>query len=288
MDGSSHPIVPRKAPDFDLGGDIPKYWLDGDAFKSRFFDAMQVLFPEGEKFFIVCVRDYKDQITDPVLAQQVKEFTYQEGQHGMVHTQFNNRLKAQGIEIDRILTKQNDIMFGFFRKHFPRSFTLGQTAAAEHLTALMAHGFFVKGLMDKADPRVRGMYAWHAIEEIEHKAVAYDVMQQVAKASYFTRILSFMLTTFTFPFHVFMIMNHMFKVDGLKNRFSVWMKGLWWLYGWKGLYPRLLPHYLAYFLPGFHPWKYGNDQTREIWTTEFARTGSAIAAGDALANAAPA
>ncbi len=278
---SSQPIVPRKGPDLDLGGDIPKYWLGGDAFKTRFFDAMSILFPEGEKFFISCVRDYRDQITDPELAAQVKDFIYQEGQHGMVHTQFNDRLKAQGIEVDRILNKQKSIMFGFFRKRFPRTFTLGQTAAAEHLTALMAHGFFKAGIMENADPRIRAMYAWHAIEEIEHKAVAYDVMTKVAKASYFTRIVSFMLTTFTFPFHVFMIMNHMFKVDGVQNRGRVWLKGLWWLYGWGGLYPRLMPHYLAYFIPGFHPWKFGDLKMYEAWTLAYNKDG-AIAAGDAL------
>lgn len=276
-------IVPRKAPDFKLDSDIPKYWLDGDAFKSRFFDAMSILFPEGEKFFIVCVRDYRDQVTDPKLKAEVKDFIYQEGQHGIVHTQFNDRLKEQGIDVDRVLEKQNEIMFGFFRKHFPRTFTLGQTAAAEHMTALMAHGFFSGGVMDKADPRIRAMYAWHAVEEIEHKAVAYDVLTQVAKASYLTRILSFMLVTFTFPFHVFMIMNHMFKVDGVKNRFSVWAKGLWWLYGWGGLFPRLVPHYLAYFLPGFHPWKFGDMKIYDAWTGFFkSHNGDAIAASDDL------
>ena len=276
-------IVPRRSPDFGLDGDIPKYWLDGDAFKTRFFDAMSLLFPEDEKFFIVCVRDYRDQITDPKLQAEVKDFIYQEGQHGMVHTQFNNRVKAQGIEVDKVLEKQKKIMFGFFRKYFPRSFTLGQTAAAEHLTALMAHGFFSDGLMQKADPRIRAMYAWHAVEEIEHKAVAYDVLTKVAKANYFTRILSFMLVTFTFPFHVFMIMRHMFRIDGVKNRPTVWLKGLWWLYGWGGLYPRLIPHYLAYFLPFFHPWKHGDLDIYNLWVQEFDRNrGDAIAAGDAV------
>jgi len=280
-------IVPRKGPDFGLDGDIPKYWLDGDPFKSRFFDAMSLLFPEGEKFFIACVRDYRDQISDPQLKAQVKDFMYQEGQHGMVHTQFNDRLKAQGMDVDTILERQKQIMFGFFRKRLPASFTLGQTAAAEHMTALMAHGFFRDGLMDKADPRIRAMYAWHAIEEIEHKAVAYDVMQKVAKVGYLTRILSFMQVTFTFPFHVFLIMSYMFKVDGVKNRLGLWLRGLWWLYGWGGLYPRLMPHYLVYFLPGFHPWKFGDMKVHEVWRSAFERSGgNAIAAGNAVAAAA--
>lgn len=288
MNDETHPqqIVPRKGPDFGFDGDVPKYWLEGDAFKTRFFDAMSLLFPEGEKFFIACVRDYRDRIADPVLLAQVKEFMYQEGQHGIVHTQFNDRVKAQGVDVDKVLQKQKDLMFGFFRKYFSRSFTLGQTAAAEHMTALMAHGFFSAGFMQKADPRVRAMYAWHAIEEIEHKAVAYDVLTKVARASYFMRVFSFAFTTFSFPFHVFMVMRHMFKVDGVKNRPWVWLKGLWWLYGWGGLYPRLMPHYLAYFIPGFHPWKFGDMRIYETWAQAFRATnGDAIAAGDAVAAA---
>ncbi len=276
-------ITPRKGPDFDLGGDIPKYWFEGDAFKSRFFDAMSLLFPEGEKFFIACVRDYRDQITDPKLQAEVKDFIYQEGQHGMVHTQYNNRLKAQGIAVDHILQRQKDIMFGFFRKYLPKTFTLGQTAAAEHMTALMAHGFFSNGMFEKADPRVRAMYAWHAVEEIEHKAVAFDVLQKVAKGGYLSRVLSMLQVSMSFPLHVFLIMAHMFKVDGLgfRERVGVWLRGLWWLYGPGGLYPRLLPTYLAYFKPGFHPWAHGSLDTYQRWVDAYERNShDAVAAGD--------
>lgn len=281
--GSGSGITPRKGPDFGLDGDIPKYWFGGDAFKTRFFDAMSLLFPEGEKFFIACVRDYRDQPTDPALQAQVKDFIYQEGQHGMVHTRFNDRLKAQGIAVDKILQRQKDIMFGFFRGHLPRVYTLGQTAAAEHMTALMAHGFFAKGLFDDADPRIRAMYAWHAIEEIEHKAVAFDVFRKVAKGGYFTRILSMLQVSLSFPLHVFMIMSHMFRVDGVKNRLRVWLRGLWWLYGPGGLYPRLMPHYLVYFKPGFHPWKYGDMSVYRQWVDAYARShGDAVAASDAV------
>lgn len=288
MDGATQAIVPRKGPDFGLDGDIPKYWFGGDAFKTRFFDAMSLLFPEGEKFFIACVRDYRDQVADPELKAQVKDFMYQEGQHGMVHTQFNDRLKAQGIAVDYILEEQKRVMFGFFRKRLPAVYTLGQTAAAEHMTALMAHGFFSAGLMKDADPRIRAMYAWHAVEEIEHKAVAYDVFKKVAKGSWLVRVLSMLQVALTFPLHVFVIMAHMFKIDGVQNRGRVWLRGLWWLYGPGGLYPRLLPHFLMYFLPGFHPWKHGDMEIYRRWTQAYAKNGDAIAAGDVVALGAPA
>jgi len=223
------PIIPREKLDFGLDGDIPRHWLAGDAFKTRFFDAMSTLFPVGERFFITCVRDFKDRITDPKVLQDIKDFTRQEAQHSMLHTRYNNRLAEQGVRVDRILEGQERRLFQIIRGHFSREFTLGITAAAEHITAIMADCFVERpGIFEGADPRVRALYVWHAMEEMEHKAVAYDVLQDVARASYLTRVSSMLLVTILFPFHVFRIMRHMLQVDGFSRwqRTKIWAKGL--------------------------------------------------------------
>jgi uncharacterized protein len=281
-------ITPRKAPDLGLeDGDIPRHWLAGDAFKTRYIDAMALTFPDGERYFIQCVRDWRDQVTDPKLAGEVKDFIYQEGQHGMVHTQYNNRLKTQGMAIDNILRKVASRL-NHYRKTYSREFNLGRTAGAEHLTAMMCHGFFGTDMLVQADPRIRAMYAWHSAEEIEHKAVAFDVYQKVAKGSYLTRVLSMLHVSVLFPLYTLLIMRHMLKVDG-QNTWRVWFKGLWWLYGPKGLWPRLMPHYFAYFKPSFHPWKHGDLKAYEIWSKAYQESGGdAIAAGTATLGAAAA
>ena len=185
------PIVPREKLDFGLDGDIPKFWLDNDPFKTRFFDAMSTLFPVGEKFFITCVRDFKDRITDPKVLQDIKDFTRQEAQHSMLHTQYNNRLKEQGVAVDAILEGQEKRLFGIIRKVFSREFTLGITSASEHITAIMADCFVERPeIFANADERIRALYVWHAMEEMEHKGVAYDVMQDIAQVGYRTRISS--------------------------------------------------------------------------------------------------
>jgi predicted metal-dependent hydrolase len=277
-------IVPREGPRL-FDADIPRYWLGNDPFKTRFFEAMSLTFPDGERYFIDCVRKYRDQIADPELAAQVKSFMYQEGQHGMVHTQFNDRLRAQGIAVDKILEFARGKIDGF-KRDFSPAFNLGKTAGAEHMTAMMAHGFFKTGLLDDADPRVRAMFAWHAVEEIEHKAVAYDVYEKIAKGGYWTRVLSMLHTSLSFSLHVLLITRYMLNVDG-KGGFRAWMKGLWWLYGWRGLYPRLMPHYLAYFLPGFHPWRHGSMEVYHVWLQAYERSGGdMIAAADATLRAA--
>ena len=105
-----HPIVPREKLDFGLDDpSIPKYWFGGDAFKTRFFDAMSLIFPPGEKFFMVTVRDFRDRITDPKLLQDIKDFNRQEAQHGMVHRQDNDRLRKQGIDVDSLTQYVDDL-----------------------------------------------------------------------------------------------------------------------------------------------------------------------------------
>lgn len=275
-------IVPRQGPGLGLEGDIPKYWFGGDPFKTRLFDAMSLLFPEGEKFFIACVRDYRERIDDPELLAQVKAFTYQEGQHGMVHTRFNDRLKEQGVEVDHIIAEQRRVLFDVFRQRLPKAFTLGQTVASEHFTALMAHSFLDTGLFHDADPRIRAMYAWHAVEEIEHKAVAFDVYRNVARGSWLTRTLSMLWVSLLFPLHTFLIMRHMFQVDGLPARGRLWLRGLWWMYGPRGIFLRMVPDYLRYYSPRFHPWQHGGMEVHARWREAYETSGGdAVAAGDA-------
>lgn len=281
-------IIPREKLDFHLNDqDIPRYWWDRDAFKTRFADAMSTTFPVGERFFISCVRDYRERVTDPALQQEIKDFIRQEGQHGMVHDLFNSRLKEQGVAVGALERIYKYWLFDFFRKYASRKHTLAFTAAAEHMTAIMVHLLFdTPDMVEQADPRLAGMYAWHAMEEMEHKAVAFDVMQKVAKVGYGTRILAFFEISFFFPLATFLVMNHMFKVDGLSflQRAKAWTKGLWWLYGIGGLFtrPSFLGHYLAYLKPGFHPWQAGELGTYKLWLAELERSGDPIAAGQTL------
>jgi predicted metal-dependent hydrolase len=280
-----HPIVPREKLDFGLDGDIPQYWFGGDPFKSRFFDAMSTIFPEGERFFISCVRDFRDQVKDPAMLREIKDFMRQEGQHGIVHTQYNNRLKAQGIDVDMLENRMKAILFDFSRKHLPAKVTLADTAAAEHMTAIMAHGFFErKEVLESADPRMRAMYAWHAMEEIEHKAVAFDVMQKIAKVGYLRRVAAMAMVTIGFNIHSLVITRYMLQVDGFSawQRAKMFAKGLAWIFGPGGLYMPMFKHYIQYYKPGFHPWQGGQMHSYQTWLDTFNRTGDPILAGEAL------
>ncbi|MFI7930535.1 metal-dependent hydrolase, partial [Acinetobacter baumannii] len=73
------PVV-RKDLDFHLN-EAPRFWFNNDPFLTRMFDALSLTFPDGERYFIECVRMFRDKIDDPELQKRVADFIKQEAQH---------------------------------------------------------------------------------------------------------------------------------------------------------------------------------------------------------------
>jgi predicted metal-dependent hydrolase len=277
-------ITPRQNLRFKFGADIPKFWFGGDPFKTRFFDAFSLRLPGGEKFFVNCVRDFRDQITDPVLAQEVKDFTRQEGQHTMVHRDYNDHLARQGVPVAEIDGKNNSAL-DLFRKKLSPQTTLAMTAASEHFTALLSHLLFEHPeRFATADPRVIAMYAYHGAEEIEHKSVAITVLREVAKVSERKRAMTLMFMTPMFFGATLLITNRILKVDGFSflQRTKMMFGGLRWMFGKGGMLPAMSDHYFAYFKKDFDPWSVGSNVEYERWVAAYDASGDPLAASNAM------
>src|SRR5262245_37143560 len=90
--------IPRR--DVELGLDpasVPRDWANEDAFETTFLNALSLLFPEGERFFVESVKQHKDLVTDPELQREVIGFIGQEAMHGKEHRAFNELLVAHGF-----------------------------------------------------------------------------------------------------------------------------------------------------------------------------------------------
>ena len=177
-------IVPRDL-DVDFTA-VPRHWLANNAAATAISNGVNLLFPHGERFFVRSVKYFFDQIDDPVLRGQIKGFFGQEGRHAHAHDDFNAVLRTQGYEIDQFL-EPYERTSSWLEEHTPPKLNLAVTAAAEHFTAILAEGAFSRDVLDACDPRMRELLAWHAAEEIEHKSVAFDVLQKV-DPSYALRI----------------------------------------------------------------------------------------------------
>jgi predicted metal-dependent hydrolase len=158
--------------------DVPHFYMAGDIVMSHVVAVLSSLFPEGEDYFVRSVRHYRDQITDPVLKKQVAGFIGQEAIHGREHRAFNERLAELGFpteKIDRFTGKR----LKFDERMSPPKVRLAVTAALEHYTATLAEVLLAdeKAQAMFSEDEVRHLLMWHAIEESEHKAVAFDVYQ---------------------------------------------------------------------------------------------------------------
>ena len=188
-----HPIVPRDL-DVDFRA-VPRHWLAGNATATAVANGVNLLFPHGERFFVRSVKHFLDRIHDPELRAAIKGFFGQEGRHARAHDQFNAILRAQGYEIDRFLAGYQRLS-SWLEAHTPPRLNLAITAAAEHFTAILAEGAFTENVLDAAAPEMRQLLAWHAAEELEHKAVAFDVLRAVDR-SYALRIAGLLYATVT-------------------------------------------------------------------------------------------
>jgi hypothetical protein len=161
--------------------DLPKHYAaDGDLIQSHIAANLSSVFPDGEDFFVRSVRHFRDQITDPELKRQVGGFIGQEAMHGRQHRAFNDRLDELGYPVKRFerLTKKG---LALRTRFAPAKSNLAATAALEHFTATLAE-LVLSSPETRAmfgNDEVRNLFLWHALEESEHKAVAFDVYKAV-------------------------------------------------------------------------------------------------------------
>jgi predicted metal-dependent hydrolase len=174
----TRPIRPR-TPQLNFAG-VRRYWCADSRVATHVWNGVNLLFPAGERFFVRSVRHYMNALP-PELAADVKGFFGQEGRHAQAHERIFQLLREQGYDVDAVIRPYERIAFQYLERIAPAALRLSITAAAEHFTALMAEdALTVPELLDAVDPQCRGLFLWHAVEELEHKAVAFDVLAAVA------------------------------------------------------------------------------------------------------------
>ena len=210
-----HPIVPRRSPVSTAA--VPRHWFGGDPVATHIANGVNMLFPAGERFFVRSVNHYLDRIDDPELRAQVRGFFGQEGRHAKAHDDYNERLRQQGYQIDRFLAMYEKVGRGMLERMAPPALRLAATAAAEHFTAIMAENALSRNVLDQADPTMRELLTWHAAEEIEHKAVAFDVLRAV-NPSYALRMAGLTYATVSLVSFWLLGTTTLLRQDGLTRR----------------------------------------------------------------------
>ena len=252
---------------FNIEKELGELWHGGDAFRTAFFNAMSLQFPEGERQFIEAVRHFRDQIEDPALKEQIRGFIGQEGIHGREHSKYNEALRQRGYDLDFMEKRFTDHMA--FVKGLAPFRQLAGTCAAEHYTAVLAHGILTNPeWLEGASPRMKALWRWHAVEETEHKAVAFDVYQRTIKSVKLRRI-AFLLVTYNFFKYTFLNTCTMLRREGKLWSLRTWLSGLNFLWGKPGVIRKSLPLFLDYLRRDFHPWQHDNRELIEQWQAHY-------------------
>lgn len=181
-----------RKPRFDFTTTGPHY-LSNNLWATHFMNAMQVIVPIGEEFFINSVRPFLAALTDNEQLKEVRAFIGQEKVHGKAHQDFWRRMEEHGLDIrpfERFYQETGfDMILPVFQSLFGDKFSLAATVALEHYTASMSTYIMEEdpNVLEELEPGARELILWHFAEEIEHKSVAFDVLKEIDD-SYLLRV----------------------------------------------------------------------------------------------------
>ncbi len=256
-----------RRPKLDYRADRKDWAADNNAF-SRFMEGLSMLFPEGERFFVESVNKYRDEITDPVLKKQVSQFAAQEGMHAVEHHKYN--VRAAGP-----LTEELEEVAGLLRRPAIQRLLspinrLAITVALEHFTAIMADELLRNRVYAQAmDPEHAKLWLWHAVEETEHKAVAFDVYTAVG-GGYARRAVTMHVMTLLFAIASAGLLLRLLRNDGRRVPVRDAGKFLNLAFGNPGFFRKVFPSWLSFYRPSFHPWNHDNSDLIAQWKSEYA------------------
>lgn len=249
-----------------------RWWYKGDPFGTAFHNALSVTFPKGEAFFIESVKAFRDGVS-PKLEREIRAFTMQEVMHTREHVAFNRKVVESGYDIAPLERAVDESMEA--NKDRPAIIDLCVTMALEHYTALMARVILGgKDAFKGVDKDWADMWSWHAIEEIEHKGVAYDTWLHATRdwgrfRRWRTKARVMLLITMYFWPKRIQGMLHLLKQDGITGWRARW--GVFsFLFLKPGILRKAIPGWLSYFMPGFHPWKHDDRYLIKLVDSDFA------------------
>ena len=250
-----------------------RWWLGGDPVATAVYNALSATFPQGETFFVESVRAFRDGAGSK-LAGEIKAFTTQEVMHSREHVAFNRRAHEAGYDLTT-LEERVDYRLDIVRQRHPIA-SLAATMALEHFTAILAHELLRDPRhLASADPETAALWRWHAIEEIEHKGVAYDTWLHATRdwprfKRWKVKAKVMLLVTWNFLVDRTAGALELLRQDGITGA-RAWARLLWFLFARPGMFRKVAGAWASYFMPGFHPW---NHDDRPLIEAEEKRLGS--------------
>lgn len=173
---------------FDWAG-TPLRWIPGETFASHMLNVLHLLLPEGERWFVRVFSEALPLIQDEQLREDVLGFIGQEGMHAGAHQEVQDYFTEQGLDTSKYVGEIETLfrtllgarqLTGRRREEWLIE-RIALVAAIEHVTAFLGNWILNSPGLDAAgaDAQMLDMLRWHGAEEVEHRAVAYEVYMHV-------------------------------------------------------------------------------------------------------------
>ena len=190
-----HPAE-RRMVRFDWSG-TPLHWVPDDPFSTHMINVLHLLLPAGERWFIGVVNEAAPFVDDEELSEAIKPFVQQESWHAWAHAAVLEHLAEHGIDSAEFTSGLEKwfAKIGSPRPNWPKPLQrwwlhrrLAEVAAIEHFTAVLGQWVIQNRGLDYAgaDPTMLDLLRWHGAEEVEHRALVFDVFQDLS-GSYLLR-----------------------------------------------------------------------------------------------------
>lgn len=243
--------------------DAPRYFLAGNATATTLIAVLSGFFPPGERFFMESVRHFRKQVDDPQLKAAIAGFMGQEAIHGREHERLNEMFREQGINTD-IPERAVKIALKALEQFSPRQ-QLACTTFMEHFTALLGEKLLTnEQFQQQGHGEMLQLWLWHALEELEHKAVAYDVYQTVGDSRR-ERLLAFPLVAGVMLPAVFASWGMLLAREGKLHDLGDLRKGFAMMLGRRGLIGSILPKMGLFARRDYHPNKKDTSKLEQQW-----------------------
>ena len=174
---------------FDWTG-LPLRWIPGEPLASHVINVLHLLLPEGERWFVQTFQQALPLIRDEELREDVLGFIGQEAIHAQAHQGVLDYFADQGLDPEpyirhmewlfrRILGDRPWLAAAEQRHHLVERVAI--VAAIEHYTAFLGDWILNAPALDRANahPEMLDLLRWHGAEEVEHRSVAYDLLQHL-------------------------------------------------------------------------------------------------------------
>jgi predicted metal-dependent hydrolase len=253
--------------DFDVARGRGGLWNPRIPEVSHSLNAFQLALPYLEPYFIEAVKEGVRAVDDPRLRADVRAFCAQEANHARQHTRYNRVLRARypGLE-DFERTIQQHLLRQ--RREAPIAWRLAFTAACEAITGELAR--FLLSNADEwfrdGDRHFAALMIWHAVEEIEHKRVAFEVLQAVG-VSRSVRVRALMAAFQRMLLDLDPVATYMLHIDGIRGARSVARR---WAFRGDFL-SAVLPRILGFARPGYDPSREPDPPAAREWIAAYAR-----------------